>query len=372
MATTTPINSKNTTRMGEPAGFARRRLAAAAHAIAGLVAGAVIVGSPSSAGAERVAAASEPVATGHSQVVAQGVVTLADGPYRWVATPHTVDAAGVTVDVETAAFVLAVAGSPVTTDVPDGSRVRLGRGEALFAGPGARTLSNGGATDGSTLTEIALSASDGAGVMTPGAGDYDVDLVRDVVAPGESFAVPASGLPVFVLVTNGALADGQGNALPAGQASVAAGGALLSNGGAEPAVVVAAVVDPLGLPGPTAPGAEAPAAPEPTQPPAPELTAPETTEAPPVETIVHYEVVDDIDGDGLTNDQEAAMGLDPTNADTDDDRLYDGDEVNKWGTDPRQADTDCDDYYDGGEILANTDPNDATSPGPGPDGPFVC
>ena len=372
MATTTPINSKNTTRMGEPAGFARRRLAAAAHAIAGLFAGAVIVGSPSLAGADRVAATSEPVATGHAQVVAQGVVTLADGPYRWVATPHTVAAAGVTVDVETAAFVLAVGGPPVTTDVLDGSRVRLGPGEALFAEPGARRLSNGGATDGTAVAEIALSASDGEGVMTPGAGDYDVDLVRDVVAPGESFAVPASDLPVFVLVTNGALADGQGNALPAGQASVAAGSALLSNGGAEPAVVVAAVVDPLGLPGPTAPAAEAPAAPEPTQPPAPEVTAPETTEAPPVETIVHYEVVEDIDGDGLTNDQEAAMGLDPTNADTDDDRLYDGDEVNKWGTDPRRADTDCDDYYDGGEILANTDPNDATSPGPGPDGPFLC
>ena len=55
--------------------------------------------------------------------------------------------------------------------------------------------------------------------------------------------------------------------------------------------------------------------------------------------------------DGLTNDQEAALGLDPTDADTDDDRLYDGDEVNKWGTDPRMADTDCDGLYDGGEIL---------------------
>ena len=372
MATTTPITSTNTTRPGEPARLSRRRLAAAAHAIAGLVAGAVVVVSPSSAGGEGVAATPEPVATGHAQVVAQGVVTLADGPYRWVAIPHTVDAAGVTVDVETAAFVLAVGGPPVTTDVLDGSRVRLGRGEALFVGPGARMLSNGGATDASTLTEIALSASDGEGVMTPGAGDYDVDLVRDVVAPGESFAVPASRLPVFVLVTNGALANGQGNALPAGQASVAAGGVLLSNGGSEPALVVAAVVHPLGLPGPAAPGAEAPAAPEPTQPPAPELTAPETTEAPPVETIVHYEVVDDIDGDGLTNDQESAMGLDPTNADTDDDRLYDGDEVNRWGTDPRQADTDCDGYYDGGEILANTDPTDATSPGPGPDGPYAC
>ena len=51
-------------------------------------------------------------------------------------------------------------------------------------------LSNGGATDGSTLTEIALSASDGAGVMTPGAGDYDVDLVRDVVAPGSRSPFP--------------------------------------------------------------------------------------------------------------------------------------------------------------------------------------
>ncbi|HLO28287.1 MAG TPA: hypothetical protein VK249_04080 [Anaerolineales bacterium] len=65
----------------------------------------------------------------------------------------------------------------------------------------------------------------------------------------------------------------------------------------------------------------------------------------------------DSDGDGLTNDREAALGTDPLKPDTDGDKLADGDEVNTRLTDPLKADTDGDGLQDGDEILTyQTDP----------------
>jgi hypothetical protein len=66
---------------------------------------------------------------------------------------------------------------------------------------------------------------------------------------------------------------------------------------------------------------------------------------------------DDIDGDGLTNAQELALGTDPYNPDTDGDGLADGAEVNTHGTNPLLADTDGDGLTDGQEINTyGTDP----------------
>ena len=65
----------------------------------------------------------------------------------------------------------------------------------------------------------------------------------------------------------------------------------------------------------------------------------------------------DADGDGLTNDDEAELGTDPLDADTDDDGLSDGDEVGEDATydegeetDPLNADTDGDGVLDGTEL----------------------
>jgi hypothetical protein len=60
---------------------------------------------------------------------------------------------------------------------------------------------------------------------------------------------------------------------------------------------------------------------------------------------------DDIDGDGLSNTQESALGTDPRNPDTDGDGLSDGAEVNTYGTNPLLADTDGDGLSDGAEVL---------------------
>jgi len=73
----------------------------------------------------------------------------------------------------------------------------------------------------------------------------------------------------------------------------------------------------------------------------------------------------DPDGDGLTSEEEAGLGTDPNDPDTDDDGLTDGEEVLVVGTDPLDPDSDNDDLLDGEEVAgADGDPNtpDDTDP----------
>lgn len=65
---------------------------------------------------------------------------------------------------------------------------------------------------------------------------------------------------------------------------------------------------------------------------------------------------DDLDGDGLSNEDEDIAGSNPTDLDSDNDGLYDGDEVNTHDTSPILADTDGDGVSDGNEIGAGADP----------------
>ena len=69
----------------------------------------------------------------------------------------------------------------------------------------------------------------------------------------------------------------------------------------------------------------------------------------------------DSDADGLTDDEEVALGLDPQSADSDGDGLDDGTEVADAGLDPLVADTDGDGYLDGDEVAEGSDPTDAES-----------
>jgi hypothetical protein len=68
----------------------------------------------------------------------------------------------------------------------------------------------------------------------------------------------------------------------------------------------------------------------------------------------------DTDGDGLTDSEETTYGTDPNDADTDDDDLNDGVEVNTYGTDPLVVDTDGGGISDGNEVVNGTDPLDAS------------
>jgi hypothetical protein len=68
----------------------------------------------------------------------------------------------------------------------------------------------------------------------------------------------------------------------------------------------------------------------------------------------------DQDGDGISDQNEVALGTDKTKADTDGDGLTDGEEK-AIGTNPLSTDTDEDGYSDFAEVNAKTDPKLATS-----------
>jgi len=77
--------------------------------------------------------------------------------------------------------------------------------------------------------------------------------------------------------------------------------------------------------------------------------------------LIEGDVFLDSDGDGLTDEEEANLGTDPLNPDTDGDMLWDGDEVLFFGTDPLNSDTDDGGVSDGQEVFNDgTDPFDPT------------
>ncbi len=69
----------------------------------------------------------------------------------------------------------------------------------------------------------------------------------------------------------------------------------------------------------------------------------------------------DLDGDGLTNQEELNRELNMTDADMDKDGLSDGTEVKNYGTDPTDPDTDGDGLRDGLELQLGTDPADGST-----------
>jgi regulation of enolase protein 1 (concanavalin A-like superfamily) len=87
-----------------------------------------------------------------------------------------------------------------------------------------------------------------------------------------------------------------------------------------------------------------------------------------VNVFTSYGNLDD-DNDGLSNDDEAALGTDPLDADSDDDGLSDGDEVSTHGSNPLLADSDSDGMPDGYEaaqgLLINSADADADTDGDG-------
>ena len=64
----------------------------------------------------------------------------------------------------------------------------------------------------------------------------------------------------------------------------------------------------------------------------------------------------DQDFDGIWDKDEAKYKTSPTSADTDNDGINDGDEINIYKTDPLKKDTDGDGYTDGDEVNRGYNP----------------
>ena len=288
-------------------------------------------------------------ASGHAQVIAQGLVNFDDGPYAWIRTEVSVETTARQFPAETATFLLAD-DSSVHVHGAEGTWVRLAAGEATFRPAGSTAALRGDAP--ATLEAIAVGPAPAGqtGAFTPGGGAHDVDLLHDVLTPGETLLLPA-GLPAFVLVTDGAL-DDDGTTLESGSATLVAGGhSLVNRAEADPGTVVVALIGPTltsATPSPTSTTTSTAAMAVATTLP-PGTNAPTT--APPMATTTVAQAPVDSDDDGLTDVEEANLGTNPNDQDSDDDGLNDGREYFDIGTDPADPDSDGDGRSDGGEMF---------------------
>ena len=224
-------------------------------------------------------------ATGHAEVIAQGVVTFATGPVHWQLTPNPVAETDVEIDTSAPTFIVSDGPDAVVVSGPAGPIARLAEGEALFrAGDETTSLRAVSAlgSDGAGYSIVAGSG-DPALTFTPGEGTRDVDLVRDVLDVNDALVLHTD-VSAFVVVTDGSV-DVAGATLDAGSTTMGSGDLTLINTSAERAVVAVVVIGPLlGGTGLSAPTSQAPApttttaAPSPQPPPA---TNPATVRPPP-------------------------------------------------------------------------------------------
>jgi hypothetical protein len=194
-------------------------------------------------------------ASGHAQVIAQGVATMPDEA-AWRVVFHSIDPGGAAeLSVGGPGFVLVDTGGVV---VEEGEHsTLLAPAEASFhASPTSRLNPIGDRPTGVfTLDLVAPDAVEGSsgGIpvfasdpFQPPAGTRDIDLVRDLLEPGESTTVIGNAVPVLVLVTLGAVGveatDGSTTSLRVGEVGVFSGDVLLTAEGQVPSSVVAAVI----------------------------------------------------------------------------------------------------------------------------------
>lgn len=392
-----------------------RSLRTALPSTRGLVIVAFLVVAPLGvATARQLAPISSSPATGHAQVVTQGIAELPAEPLIWrvverTAQPRWEAKAGKRV----LGFVLASDEPVLLTNVTaDGSTVdvaRLGDGEAYLVLDGTRQLRASLSDQPVSYLSLELvPATDadkvGNGTVlytspafTPPPGARDVDLVRNVLRLRETATVPDTGQSVYILATDGAIdilpATGEPTRLQQGESGIftgplditavqpasARGGqiaasnltaAMLQDVDTTAGYVVAVIGEeippvqtPTPPPSPTPIPTDAPLPTE-TAVEQPTVTATEEpTEAPPAEPTP-TEGPADTDGDGLEDVWEKEYGGDPNNPDTDGDGLLDGEERYVYGTSVNNPDTDQDALQDGAEVEKyGTDPTNPDTDG---------
>ena len=228
--------------------------------VLGLVLGVSVVGAVATASVDAVAGGvpstpSQLLATGHAEVIAQSIVSFGDGAYRWAVVHQTsaVGADDVALSLLGPAFLVTAGG---VIDLDGAIPARLAAGEAAFLAAGSDTVLH--AVEGDTsyytieLSDGPLSATpDAASAFSPGPGRRDVNLLRDVISPGETLTITGSAVaPMLVLVTAGAAdiaaqGSADGTAVGVGGTSLYVGAVSITPLGAEPVVVVIALVGDL-------------------------------------------------------------------------------------------------------------------------------
>src|SRR5215207_6790267 len=194
-------------------------------------------------------------ASGHSQVIAQGVAPMPDEA-AWRVVFHSIDPGGAAeLSAGGPGFILVDTGGVV---VEEGERsTPLAPAEAAFhAAPMSRLIPIGERPTGVFALDLVPPAAvddadDGIPVYASDPfqaprGNRDIDLVRDLLDPGESTTVIGNSAPVLVLVTLGALraeaTDGSTANLRVGEAGTFSGDVVLTAEGQVPSSVIAAVI----------------------------------------------------------------------------------------------------------------------------------
>jgi hypothetical protein len=368
--------------------------------------------------AKQLAPPSTSPATGHAQVVTQGIASLPSEPMVWrvvqrTAQPRWAAKAGRRV----LGFVLASDEPVLLTNVTDGNGqqdvARLGTGEAYLVQGGTRQIRasmSDQPVDYLSLEIVPAGDSDkiGNGTLlytsppfTPPPGSRDIDLVRNVLQVRETATLPDSGDSVYILATDGAIdilpaSGGPKTTLQPGESGIFTGAleitaVLRSTGGANQiaaadltasllqeadtsagyvVAVIGEEIPPVQTPTPEPtvtpfPTATVPVVEVPTDAPEPAPTL-EPTSEPTVDPKPTTETQPDGDGDGLPDTIEQRYGTDPANPDSDRDGLSDGDEVKVYGTEPLKSDTDADGLDDGAEVNKyGTQPTNPDTDGDG-------
>ncbi len=215
-------------------------ISTAALAIA--VSAGIVLGGASTASA-RPGSAPIPPASGHAQVIAQGVVSFTAGAHHWRFVTTDVGTAPATIDISSPTFLVAAGTAldtgPVRITEPDGLGWLLADGEATFRPAGAAVAID--LTPGALVHEIAIDEGTGGDAFDPGNGLRDVDLVRDVLATGESITVQ-SEVSALIVVTTGTATAADGSEIPAGATRAIVGETTLTNEAGAPAVVLAVII----------------------------------------------------------------------------------------------------------------------------------
>ncbi|MGH2615489.1 MAG: hypothetical protein ACRDJC_09645 [Thermomicrobiales bacterium] len=316
--------------------------------------------------------------SGTAQVVAHGVVDIADGDLRWRVTERTApppaNAAPMTGEL---GFIVTESGVVLAEDLDSGEQTRLPGGEAMLTRPGSEHIRAALGSDAAIYRELALvdaAAADpsdgtvlfGSEPFTGPGASHDLDLVEDVLGPGVAMTMPGGALPtlVFLLAGGADVATEAGDVVSLGSGEGIVLSGLLTITAAENGAEVAAVYT-----GPAVPRlaqvAATPAsdvrvievAETESEPVAPAAASPTV-----VAQATEPAVVDvDDDGDGLTASEEVELNTDPALADTDEDGLTDGQEALEVGTAPLAPDTDADGILDGDEVAQGTNPLDGVA-----------